>query len=135
MEGTITNVGTAANVVTSYKVMRGDTDVTANYTFGESVDGTLEVTKRTVTLTSADGEKVYDGNPLTNSNVTVGGDGFAEGEGATYTVTGTITDPGTAENTFSYTLNEGTLAGNYEITTTPGTLYHRDSNAFTCCRL
>ena len=34
VEGTVTDVGSAANVVTSYKVMRGETDVTANYTFG-----------------------------------------------------------------------------------------------------
>ena len=122
VEGTITNVGTTENKVVSYKVMRGETDVTANYTFGKSVDGTLEVTKRKVTLTSADDSKVYDGTPLTNDEVTVTGDGFVEGEGATYDVTGTITDPGTAENTFSYALNEGTLAANYDITVVPGTL-------------
>ena len=122
VEGTITNVGTAANKVTSYKVMRGETDVTANYTFGESVDGELEITKRSVTLTSATDSKTYDGTPLTNSNVTVTGDGFVTGEGASYNVTGTITDPGTADNTFTYTLNEGTLAGNYEITKAEGTL-------------
>ena len=42
-------------------------------------DGTLEVTKRSITLTSADGEKVYDGTALTKNaqtDVTVGGDGF-----------------------------------------------------------
>ncbi|MGI6696550.1 MAG: DUF7507 domain-containing protein [Christensenellales bacterium] len=45
VEGTITDVGTADNVVTSYKVMRGETDVTGNYTFGESVKGTLTITQ------------------------------------------------------------------------------------------
>ena len=89
----LTDVGTEANAVTSYKVMRGETDVTANYTFGESVDGTLTISKRSVTLTSADDEKVYDGKALTNDEVTVSGDGFVTGEGATYDVTGTITDP------------------------------------------
>ena len=44
------------------------------------------------------------------------------GEGASYNVTGTITDPGTEDNTFTYTLNEGTLAGNYDITTVEGDL-------------
>ena len=122
VEGTITNVGTEANVVKSYKVMRGETDVTANYTFGESVDGELEITKRSVTLTSATDSKTYDGTPLTNDTVTVSGDGFVTGEGATYDVTGTITDPGTADNTFTYTLNEGTNANNYTITKVEGTL-------------
>ncbi|MBQ3411504.1 MAG: LPXTG cell wall anchor domain-containing protein, partial [Oscillospiraceae bacterium] len=122
VEGTITDVGTAANVVKSYKVMRGATDVTANYTFGESVDGELEVTKRTVTLTSADDEKVFDGKALTNNEVTEGGDGFVKGEGATYEVTGTQTEVGSSKNTFTYKLNDGTKADNYEITTVEGTL-------------
>ena len=86
------------------------------------VDGTLTISKRTVTLTSADGTKVYDGTALTNSEVTVGGDKFAEGEGATYDVTGTITDVGSTANAFTYTLNEGTKADNYNISTTAGTL-------------
>ena len=54
--------------------------------------------------------------------MTVDGDGFAEGEGATYTVTGTQTEVGSSANTFSYTLNSNTKADNYSITTTPGTL-------------
>ena len=122
VEGTITNVGTADNVVTSYMVKRGETDVTDNYTFGESVDGELKVMPRHVTLTSADDEKMYDGTPLTNSTVTVSGDGFAEGEGATYDVTGSQKHAGYSNNEFTYTLNEGTLADNYEITTVLGTL-------------
>ena len=122
VEGTITNAGTAANKVTSYQVMRGDTDVTAFYTFGDSIDGTLEVTKRNVTLTSGSAEKTYDGTALTNSEVTVAGDGFAAGEGATYDVTGSQTEAGSSANTFSYTLNEGTNADNYNITTKIGAL-------------
>ena len=86
------------------------------------VDGQLEITKRNVTLTSATDEKVYDGQPLTNDEVTVDGDGFANGEGATYDVTGTITDAGTVNNTFTYTLSEGTKADNYNITKDEGTL-------------
>jgi len=72
------------------------------------VDGTLEIAKRQVTLTSADDSKVYDGNPLTNGEVTVSGDGFAAGEGASYDVTGSQTVVGTSDNTFEYDLNQGT---------------------------
>ena len=86
------------------------------------VDGTLEISKRAVTLTSADDEKVYDGEPLTNDEVTVGGDGFAEGEGATYKVTGSQTEVGSSPNEFSYTLNMNTKAANYRFTETEGTL-------------
>ena len=89
------------------------------------VDGTLTIDPRTVTLTSADGEKVYDGQPLTKneqSDVTVTGDGFAAGEGAVYDITGTQTDVGSSENEFTYTLIAGTLADNYIITAENGTL-------------
>ena len=86
------------------------------------VDGTLTISKRNVTLTSGSGEKVYDGNALTNDTVTVGGDGFANGEGATYKVTGSQTDVGSSDNEFTYTLNEGTKATNYNIELAPGKL-------------
>ena len=87
-----------------------------------SFEVTYEITKRDVTLTSADAEKVYDGSALTNDTVTVGGDKFAKKEGATYNVTGMQIEKGSSKNTFTYTLNEGTLAGNYDIETFEGTL-------------
>ena len=92
-----------------------------NYTITR-VAGTLEVTPRPVSLTSKSDAKVYDGTPLTAHEVAVGGDGFVDGEGAAYAFTGEQTTVGTSENTFTYTLNENTSAGNYEITTVNGTL-------------
>ena len=52
------------------------------------------------------------------------GDGFAAGEGATYNVTGSQTKVGGEDgnNTFTYTLNEGTKASNYDIRIVCGTL-------------
>ena len=85
-------------------------------------DGALTITPRQVILTSATDEKVYDGTPLTNHNVTVSGDGFAAGEGAAYDVTGTQTDKGSSDNTFTYKLNENTKASNYSIELAPGEL-------------
>ena len=85
-------------------------------------DGSLTIEKRNVTMTSATDSKVYDGTALTNATVTVTGDGFVEGEGATYDVTGTITDVGNVDNEFTYTLNENTKASNYKIDTVFGTL-------------
>ncbi len=113
---TLTHTGDLVNVGT-VKVT-----VTGKGNYQGSFELSYQITKRKVTLTSASDEKVYDGNPLTNSKVTVGELGFAEKEGATYSVTGTITDVGTKNNTFTYTLNEGTLASNYEIETHEGTL-------------
>ena len=86
-------------------------------------DGQLVIEKRKVTLTSASDEKVYDGTALTNGTVTVGGaDGFADGEGAAYDVTGSRTVVGESDNTFTYTLNKGTKADNYTIEKTEGKL-------------
>ena len=83
---------------------------------------TVAISPREVTLTSGDASKEYDGNALTNGIVVVGGDGFADGEGATFDVTGSQTDVGSSKNTFTYELDEGTTAGNYSISTTFGTL-------------
>ena len=90
----------------------------------ESAEYTIEVTKCDVILTSATDSKEYDGTQLTNDEVTVGGDGFVTGEGATYNVTGTATNVSTepAKNTFEYTLNTGTNAANYNINKVEGTL-------------
>ena len=86
------------------------------------VDGKLEITKRSVTLTSASDEKVYDGKPLTNETVTVDGDGFAKGEGVTYTFKGSQTDAGSSKNMFTYAWNEGTNKDNYTIYQVEGDL-------------
>lgn len=104
------------------------TNTNTNFTNVEFVveeDGKLTIEKRNVTLTSGDGKKEYDGTPLTNKTVSVTGDGFVTGEGATYDVTGTITnvaDNKPNNNTFTYTLNKGTTDGNYVIEIMYGTL-------------
>ena len=93
----------------------GTVDVTEKYIVTAANNGQLVITPRSVTLTSAPASKVYDGNALTNDTVTVSGDGFAKDEGAAYDVTGSRTDVGESDNTFTYTLNEGTKATNYNI--------------------
>ena len=100
--------------------MRGNTDVTANYTI-ETHDGTLTVMPRQITLTSATKQKPYDGKPLTDQTVTATvAEGtyapFADGEGLVYNVTGSQLDEGSSANTFTYTAKEGTDLANYEIT-------------------
>lgn len=91
--------------------------------------GKLTINKRSVTLTSETASKAYDGTPLTRPNVKVTGDGFVEGEGATYNVTGTITNVGTTDNTFTYTLKDGTKATNYTITKKEGKLTITEASA------
>ena len=97
-----------------------------NYAVELSVtDGWLEITPRPVTLTSGSAERVYNGEALTKNEVTAStgeNEGFVEGQGATYDVTGSQTDVGESDNTFTYTLNEGTNANNYSIEVAFGTL-------------
>lgn len=109
------------------KFANADTTNFTNVTFVVT-DGYVDIAKADVTLKSADLTKPYDGTALTNKN---GGEtetplatesGFAEGEGATYIFSGSQTVVGSSANTFSYTLNEGTKAENYNITKTEGTL-------------
>ena len=85
-------------------------------------DGKLTIQPRTVKMTSESDTKPWDDTPLTNGTVTVTGDGFVEGQGATYTVTGSQKDVGESDNTFTYTLNGNTKASNYDITIQFGTL-------------
>ena len=130
VEGSVTGVDESevVNKITSYHVTTrdGGRDVTKNYTFEEPVNGTLKITPREITLTSGSDEKIYDGTPLTKDEVTVTGDGFIEGEGATYDVTGKRKDIGWSYNDFTYTLNDNTKADNYEITIERGILYVKD---------
>ena len=96
--------------------------VTGLGNYSGSFTKTYKITKRLVTLTSATVSKTYDGQALTNTSITVSGDGFVEGEGASYEVTGTQTSVGNSANAFEYKLNEKTLASNYDITKVVGTL-------------
>ena len=123
-KGTAEVKGTDANTYPMGLTAANFTNKSANFTNVEFVvnDGKLEIEKRVVTLTSDGGSKVYDGTPLTKPDVTIGGDGFADGEGATYDVTGSRTDVGESDNTFTYTLNKGTKADNYTIEKTEGKL-------------
>ena len=96
--------------------------VTGLGNYSGSFTKTYKITKRLVTLTSATVSKTYDGQALKNTDITVSGDGFVEGEGASYEVTGTQTSVGNSANAFEYKLNEKTLASNYDITKVVGTL-------------
>ena len=120
VEGSQTNAGESANTVTSYKVMRGEMDVTDQYTFADSVAGKLEVTPKAVTIKTESAEKVYDGEELTAEG-TITGILEGEREQVTFTVTGSRTEVGESDNT--YTLEWGTVrADNYTVSEEIGKL-------------
>lgn len=117
--------GTDAGTYTMGLEVSDFTNKSKNFTnvrFEVVEDGKLEIKKRSVKLTSASDEKVYDGKPLTNETVAVGGDGFADGEGATYDFTGSQTDVGESDNLFTFEVNEGTKKENYTFEVAIGTL-------------
>lgn len=101
----------------------GTVDKTEKYIIVSAEDGKLVIGKAKVTLKSADLSKKYDGTALENGGTALATeDGFVEGEGATYTFTGSQTLVGSSANAFTYTLNEGTKADNYDIAKSEGTL-------------
>lgn len=122
--GTQTEAGSSANKVNSgYLILNADGENrTSSFSNVKKADGTLTVNKRKVTLTSASAEKVYDGAALTNGEVAIGDDGFADGEGASFKVTGAQREAGSSKNTFTYVLEDGTNEDNYEITEKEGDL-------------
>lgn len=98
----------------------------SNYAAGQyatSSENTM-INKRPVTLTSASANKVYDGTPLTKPEVTVGGDGFVEGEVSGLKAIGTVTNvaDGEVDNEIVWDWAEGFGEGNYDITKTEGKL-------------
>ncbi len=108
--------------ITDYGIKLVEVSCTnANY-MPQSCTYTLSIHKRDVQLVSMDSTRMYNGDTLRCDSVKVMGDGFAIGEGATFQVTGGQLLPGHTPNTFTYTLNPGTKAANYDIRTAFGTL-------------
>ena len=86
-------------------------------------DGYVKINPRAVTLTSETAGKTYDGTALEKPVVTVGGDGFVEGQVKEIKATGSVTNAGSVANTITFTPNKETFKdGNYAITKNEGTL-------------
>ncbi len=92
-----TNVGTVTVTVEGKGNYAGEAEVT------------YEIMKRQVTLESASASKVYDGTPLTKPGVTVGCDGFVEGEVSGLKAIGTVTNvaDGEVDNEIVWDWTEG----------------------------
>lgn len=121
VEGSQTEVGSGANKVASYNVMRGDKDVTANYTFGTSVDGVLKVNPRAVTITVSDASKLFGTvDPIFTGSITKG-ELVNEGDlGAIeyYRINAGVEAAGTYNAALSAKFKEN---GNYVVTVVNGT--------------
>ena len=103
---------------------KGKVDATGKYIVTAANPGTLTISKREVTLTSASDEKVYDGTALTKPKVTVSGDGFVKGEVSDIEATGSVTNVSDSPvvNTITFKTGANFKASNYNIQKTEGTL-------------
>ena len=108
----ITHVGTKAVKV------RATND---NYETNEC-EYTLKVNCRTLTLSSPDSTRKYNGEALTVDTIMVGGDSLVDGESLTFSNHASITNVGTQSNTFDYAFDAPAQAGDYCVTVTNGNL-------------
>ena len=118
------NAGTYTNNITGTAVVTDEAgnDVSSEFLV-KTEDGSLKINKAKVTLKSADLNKKYDGKALVNGDKALATEtGWAEGEGADYTFTGSQTLVGSSANSFTYKAKAGTNFNNYEITANSGTL-------------
>ena len=121
--GSITDVGETTNKIQSVVIKDSDgKDVTDQFANIVQKNGILTITKRHVTLISESASKAYDGKELTKPDVTVGGDGFVDGEVTDIKAIGTITEVGEVTNTIAYSTQDAFKADNYEIEKNEGTL-------------
>ena len=120
VEGEQTDAGSSENKVTSWTILdAGGNDVSAWFTNVSVVSGTLTVNPAAITVTTGSASKPYDGTELTSDEVTV--EGLVPDETVTVIATGSRTDVGESDNT--YTISWGTAKeGNYTVTDSLGTL-------------
>ena len=93
-------------------------DVTANLKITR-VTGEIVVNPATVTVTTPNASKVYDGTPLTAAGTITG---LVNGETVSFATTGTITNVGTATNSYSLVWDQTAKETNYTVSENLGTL-------------
>ncbi len=97
-------------------------DVSEQFQIDEVFNGTLTIGQRELILTSATAGKIYDGEDLIKDSITVGGDGYADGETAKINMSGRQRDVGSSSNTFSVENNGDFNVDNYNIILRYGSL-------------
>lgn len=101
-------------------------DITENCFIVWDTSDLLTVLKRKITVTAASAEKVYDGEPLTESRYFLSSGTLANNQFLEVEVSGVITDVGTADNLISklgiYGLDNELVTQNYEIILVKGSL-------------
>ncbi len=109
----------------SVTITRGETDTTTNYDI-QYIFGSLQVTKRKVTFSTATATRVYDGTALTCNKYTIDtAGGIVEGHTEHVTILGAQTIVGTSVNRAEITITDGNgsdVTGNYDPSVFQGSL-------------
>ena len=87
--------------------------------------GAIDTQSHAIVFASGDAEKMYDGKPLTCKEWTITDGELQEGHTAEVTVSGTITDAGSATNEFTVKIIDeagSDVSDRYAITCNPGTI-------------
>ena len=119
-----TDAGVYETEITGIPIVKLDDNVVTDRVVVKTQKGQLTISKRDVTLTSATDSKPYDGTALTKPKVTVGGDGFVDGEVSDIKATGTVTNvsDGEVTNTITFKPEANYKADNYTIAKNEGKL-------------
>ncbi len=123
--GMITDVGEAENTLSVTILDQYGTIVTTGGYKIVVEHGTLKVTPRPITISSASAQKLYDGSPLTQHSFSVSSGSLVNGDVVNPKFTGAQTEVGESPNYFTATiLKSGGASGtkNYDITLVLGTL-------------
>ena len=106
-EGTVTNAFTYTLENAGY------------YDTVTKTEGSLSITPAPLTVTTESDSKVYDGSALTAPGTVTG---YKNGETATFTVTGSQTEVGSSENTYTLVFDQTAVATDYTVSEDLGTL-------------
>ena len=117
VNGKRTDVGESTNFLTAVILDKKGADVSSYYEISYE-PGTIKVDPREIAVKTNDGEKTYDGTPLTVDGYKIESGTIVEGQKLDCKVTGSITDAGTTDNVFVVTItdsNGNDKTSNYEI--------------------
>ena len=117
--GSSADAGTYSNDI-GYE-LHVSADQASNYSV-QLNPGTITIYTRSITVTSSDDSKEYDGTPLTCEEFIITGDGMTDADMINCNFTGSQTDVGSSSNSFTVSGQGDTNLNNYSISTVFGTL-------------
>lgn len=125
--GSRTDVGTDYNTISSITIRDENDEIVTDKCSVILNPGTLTVTPATLTVTTGSAEKTYDGEPLTCDEASISG--LVSGETATVTATGSQTEVGSSDNTYTITWGSASES-NYSVSDKLGTLEVKEGDNY-----